>query len=260
MSPASLLAQSSAAPVLSSFRPITVEKVTKHIREYPSKSCESDPIPTVLIKDCLDIIALFITAVVSESITKGVFPDDLKEALVKPLLKKANLDLVGKKYRPVPNLAFAGKLIERVVVDQLTDHIHNHRLMEQLQSANTGTSLNWISSYLSNRSQRVIIGDPNTEGSIQIPVPLKFGVPQGSILGPILFTMYMFPLGDLSCNHGITYHPYEDDQQVYLSFHPSVADADDECVSQLQACREDIRQWMSFNMLKLNDDETEFIV
>ena len=70
-------------------------------------SCESDPINKVILKDCLDTTAPLITAVVNESITRGVFPDYLKEALVKPLLKKANLDLVAKNYRPVSNLVFA---------------------------------------------------------------------------------------------------------------------------------------------------------
>ena len=82
---------------------------------------------------------------------KGVFLDDLKEALVKALL--ANLDLVDKNYRPVSNLAFAGKLIEGVVVDQPTDHIHNHRLMESLKSAyrafnSTKTALLKVRSYI----------------------------------------------------------------------------------------------------------------
>ena len=98
---APLVAQCFAAPVLISFRPLKVEQVTKHIRECPSKSCESDPIPMVLLKDCHDSIAPLITVVVNESITKGVFPNNLKEAVEKPVPKKAYLDLVGKSYRSI---------------------------------------------------------------------------------------------------------------------------------------------------------------
>ena len=62
-------------------------------------------------------------------------PNELIEAWVKPLLKKPGLDLVIKNYRPIPNLQFTGKLIERAVTKQLTKHIADHNLMEPMQSA-----------------------------------------------------------------------------------------------------------------------------
>ena len=80
-------------------------------------------------------VAPLATVVVNTSITEGVFPDDLKEALVRPLHKKANLDLLDKNYCPVSNLHFIGKLIERVAVDQLSTHIHTNELIESLQSS-----------------------------------------------------------------------------------------------------------------------------
>ena len=72
---------------------------------------------------------------VNESLQTGEFPDNLKEALVKPLLKKITLEPINKNYRPVSNLPFMGKLMERCVIDQLMDHIHTNNLMEPLQSA-----------------------------------------------------------------------------------------------------------------------------
>ena len=72
---------------------------------------------------------------VNTSMQSGCFPDDLKEALVKPLLKKCGLDLVEKNYRLVSNFQFTGKLIERAVPKQLTEHIADHNLMEPMQSA-----------------------------------------------------------------------------------------------------------------------------
>ena len=71
---------------------------------------------------------------VNESLQTGKLPDDLKEALVKPLLKRITLDTINKNYRPVSNLPFMGKLMEKCVIDQLMDHIHTNNLMEPLQS------------------------------------------------------------------------------------------------------------------------------
>ena len=76
-----------------------------------------------------------LTAIVNSSTTLGTFPMLFRGALVSLLLKKANLDLVNKNYRPVLNLAFVGKMIEHVIADQVTSHITQHNLMEANQSA-----------------------------------------------------------------------------------------------------------------------------
>ena len=65
----------------------------------------------------------------------GVCPQDLKEALIKPMLKKANLELIDKNYRLVSNLEFMGKAIEHAVTPQLTQHISENSLLEPMQSA-----------------------------------------------------------------------------------------------------------------------------
>ena len=71
----------------------------------------------------------------NESLQTSEFPDDLKEALVKILLKEISLEPILKNYMPVSNLPFIGKLMERCVIDQLMDHIHVNNLTEPLQSA-----------------------------------------------------------------------------------------------------------------------------
>ena len=91
--------------------------------------------PTTLLKKILPSILPVLTALVNGSIQTGVFPADLKYALVKPLLKRANLDLVDKNYHPVSNLVFVEKIIERAVTDQLTHHIAKYNLMEPMQLA-----------------------------------------------------------------------------------------------------------------------------
>ena len=85
----------------------------------PNKSCELDPIPTYLLKHILPCILELIIDIVNLSLHDGMFPDTLKEALVKPLLKKANLDLINNNYRPVLNSTYISKLAECAAASQL---------------------------------------------------------------------------------------------------------------------------------------------
>ena len=89
---------------------------------------------------------------------------------------------------------------------------------------------------------------------------LECGVPQGSVLGPILSILYTTPLGQICRKHGIHYHVYADDSQLYMLFKPSKPGLKEACLHQLEGCISDIRLWMANNMLKLNDEKTEFII
>ena len=119
-----------------------------------------------------------------------------------------------------------------------------------------GTILNWISSYLRSRTQKVLIGD----NTFSKPTPLKCGVPQGSVLGPILFTLFTAPLGEVCRKHGINFQSHADDQQNYLSFKPSDTNLVAKCIQSLEACIKDIHKWMRTNNLKLNDEKTEVVL
>ena len=92
------------------------------------------------------------------------------------------------------------------------------------------------------------------------PVELSRGVPQGSVLGPVLFNLYTSALGDIYKSHDIKYHQYTDDTQNYFSFKPAIPGDDMHYIRTLQNCIKDIRIWMHTNMLKLNNDKTEFLV
>ena len=87
--------------------------------------------------------------------------------------------------------------------------------------------------------------------------PLDTGVPQGSVLGPILFNLYTSPLGELVARHGCLYSFYADDSSLYLSF---TKDNAAKIVSNLELCISNVRSWMSANFLCLNDDKTEFVI
>ena len=85
----------------------------------------------------------------------------------------------------------------------------------------TGTTLNWLQSYLTHRTQAVEIGVPLSGGSRSSFVPLESGIPQGSVLGPILFTIYTVPIGDICRRHQVEFHLNADDTQIYFSLRPS---------------------------------------
>ena len=116
----------------------------------------------------------------------------------------------------------------------------------------SGTPLNWFRSYLSNRTQTVTINNKLSQ-----PTLLKFGVPQGSVLGPILFILYTKPLTTLIRRHSISNQSFADDTQLHDSCRP---DQIDTSVQGMQDCISDVKTWMTSNKLKLNDDKTECLL
>ena len=130
------------------------------------------------------------------------------------------------------------------------DHII---LLNRLKSFGfSGTVLNWFKSYLEERTQCVKINDLFSDD-----VSLPFGVPQGSVLGPLLYTLYTIPLGRIIQKHNLNYHFYADDTQLYLSIEPH--DVND-LIFSVEKCIEEVKSWMEVNKLKLNDDKTEVVL
>ena len=121
---------------LESFSRVTESNVSKRILSGNSKSCSLDPIPTKILKQVLPSILPIITSIVNKSLTQSQMPKSLKQAVVTPLLKKATLDKENlKNYRPVSNLPYLSKLIEKIAIDQMEEHLAKNNLSEPLQSA-----------------------------------------------------------------------------------------------------------------------------
>ena len=282
---------------LSAFCMVTVEDVTKLIMSMPSKSCALDILPMCLLKENIHTLAQSITTIINASLSTGTFPSKLREAVVSPLLKKPTLDKeVLKNYRPVSNISYISKIMEKVVCNQIKDHLKTHGLPEPLQSAYRelhstetalavamvlldlsaafdtvdhslllkrlhhtfgicDTALSWVSSYLQNRSFRVSIGEARSS-----PQKLHFGIPQGSVVGPLFFVLYTCCIGTIIRKYDIMYHLYADDVQLYLPFDPKATGGFENAVETLSTCISEISKWMTLNKLKLNNDKTEFFV
>jgi len=298
---------------LTNFTPATEDEIAKLIKAASSASCDLDPIPTKLLKTkYLDVLCPLITRIVNQSMSTGIFPAAFKHALVRPLLKKASLDPeIFKNYRPVSNLAFVSKIIEKVVAARLQEHLMDNDLNEVFQSAYKkghstetallrvhndiiraidsghgiflilidlsaafdtiahetllallseligidGTAHDWFQSYLSGRTQSVLI-----DGIVSTLLFLLFGVPQGSVLGPLLFCIYILLLGKIIRKHHLNFHIYADDTQIYCSFDAKSMLTATALLEKIAACVSEIRSWMAYFKLKMNDDKTEFVI
>ena len=86
---------------------------------------------------------------------------------------------------------------------------------------------------------------------------LTIGVPQGSILGPLLFIMYTKDIDTIALTRGFQIHLYADDTQIYFTFDSS--DPND-LEYRIAACMEDVKAWMLLNFLKLNESKTEIMI
>lgn len=133
------------------------------------------------------------------------------------------------------------------------DTIDHDILLNRLQCVVgvQGQALQWFTSYLKGRTFSVNIG------SFTSPtMPIQCGVPQGSILGPLLFSLYMLPLGSIFRKYNINYHCYADDLQLYLP----IKYANDLSLDRLFSCLNEVKSWMSNNSLQLNENKTEVLL
>ena len=153
-------------------------------------------------------------------------------------------------------LAIDKKHVSALVLLDLSaafDTVDHQILLTRLSSyfGISDSALNLISSYLTNRTQSVVI-DKQTSP----PTTCGIGVPQGSVLGPLLFTLYTCPLAN-KLQSSIPYHMYADDTQLYISFSASDHAAS---FSHLSDTLDTVHKWLSRNCLSLNPSKTEFLL
>ncbi len=131
--------------------------------------------------------------------------------------------------------------------------VTNHQILLStlLAKGVSGTALQWFDSYLSDISFKV-----SWRGEVSKSQHLATGVPQGSVLGPLFFSVYMASVGSVIHKHGFSYHCYADDTQLYLSFHPD----DLTIATRISPCLTDISCWMKGHHLELNMAKTELLV
>ncbi|XP_073804016.1 uncharacterized protein isoform X1 [Danio rerio] len=294
--------------IMSDFMAINGKILEEIVQVMKTSTCSLDTLPTSFFKTVFTCLEMDLLKVVNASLLSGIFPTSLKTAVVKPLLKKSNLDnTLLSNYRPISNLPFIGKIIEKVVFNQVNKFLNFRGCLDNFQSGfrahhstesalikiindirlNTdsgkitvlvlldlsaafdtvdhsilldrlenwvglsGTVLKWFRSYLEGRGYHVSIGDHRSRWT-----PMTCGVPQGSILAPLLFNLYMLPLSQIMRKNQISYHSYADDTQIYLALQPN----DYSPIETLCQCIDEMSNWMCQNFLQLNKEKTEIIV
>ena len=229
------------------------------------------------------------------------FPDSLKHASVRPSVKDSNGNTENKKnYRPVSNLCFLSKLLEKAALQQINEHVNSEGLHSIYQSGYrpnhscetslfkltydiqdainnkemvaalfldmsaafdtvdhsvllsrllndfgfNGHALAWLSSYLTNRTFSVVIDNERSDTFL-----LLHGVPQGSLLGPLLFILYTKDLSDIAMRHGLKIQIYADDTTLYINFLPLLER--NGAFASINSCLDEMKLFLTQSFLKL---------
>ena len=134
------------------------------------------------------------------------------------------------------------------------DTVNHDLLLSRLEKrfGITGTVLNWFKSYLCCRTQFVSINQSHSTKR-----DLLVGVPQGSVLGPLLYLLYTAPISDVIASRQLNYHLYPDDTQLHLAFKTDDVNL---AIDRVVSCVSEISCWMEQNDLKLNPEKTDILL
>ena len=134
------------------------------------------------------------------------------------------------------------------------DTTDNKILLSRLNSVYgiQSTAIQWFQSYLSDRYQSTSVNNSSSS-----PSQLMYGVPQGLVLGPILFVLYTTPLSDIIAKHSVNHQLFADDTQLQK---PTPLSEVNNITKELNACTDDTKTLMTKNQLKLNNNKTEALL
>src|SRR6218665_1500110 len=293
---------------LSTLRPVTEKELRRTILSSEPKTCDLDPVPTFILQEFVDTLLPFLTVLCNRSLCDGDLPASQKRSILVPVLKAEGLDVtVPLNFRPVANVSFLSKIIEKVVAAQLSHYLDinnllpiyqsgfrkghstetllvrllsdiygaidksevtllalfdvsaafdtvDHQILLQRLSISFGLSgniLGWLISFLQDRSFMVAHGSSRSRW-----VPAPFGLPQGSVLGPLLYIIFTADLGPLLAAGAVLRQSYVDDLQAYVHCSAGQAICAVEAISQ---AIDTLQAWMSSNRLRLNPTKTQFI-
>ncbi|XDV31017.1 hypothetical protein PO909_033794 [Leuciscus waleckii] len=233
---------STANTPLSSFSSLTEEEVSTLLLSSHPTTCPLDPIPSHLLQAISPTLLPSLTHIINSSLHTGTFPTAFKQARVTPLLKKPTLNTsFVDNYRPISLLPFIAKTLERAVFNQLTSFLSLNNQLDVNQSG--------FKKGHSTETALLSVTEATEDPSVH---PIS----QGSVLGPLLFSIYTTSLGHIIQAHGFCYHCYADDTQLFLSFQPD----DPTVAARVSSCLADISTWMKEHHLQLNLAKTELLV
>ena len=295
---------------LSEFKLTNADEIKSIIMEHGVKCSTADILPPNLINENIDLFLPLWVDLVNASLKQSSM-DGIKLANIIPKLKGYNLDSEAlKNFRPLSNLTFLSKLIERVVLKRLNTHMAKNDLnigdqsgYKKVHSTETlmikltndlliasdkntasvlllldlsaafdtvdvnrlldilfmeigirGSALAWFKSFLIGRSQRVKIGNTFSEEVI-----IEFGVPQGSVLGPVLFNIYIRSFYKfVNSKSSFSVQGFADDHQLLTSF--SVTNQVYMLGENILNILTEVKNWMDSFFLKCNEKKTNIIV
>ena len=235
-----------------------MEDVIKIIHNLkPKSSCGFDEISVKLIKFAKNELCKPITVIVNQCLETGIFPDKLKIAKVIPLFKKGDPEQIDN-YRPISILPAISKIIENTIFIQLYEYFNTNDLLYKSQYGFRPKHSAELAAL--EIVDKIIYQMDNSETPISVLLDLSKAFDKKSVLGPALFVIYTAQIAEITREHLLLAHFYADDSQLYVAFSPQEPGDEESIARKVSACLKDIRRWMLANMLKQNDEKTEFII